>query len=310
MSDEEPLVVEIEQEAEQEVVIGEEHKEEPKEEIADPGQMEGKRRDQSRVPPERFEEVYAKWKNSERKISEFSEKLASNEAVMEEVRKHNKALMEKLETISTKAIDAIEQPRTPPGQTEEPPAVTAARKSVEELEDRKAEALDRLDSKEVIRIDKELRKLERVLDGYEFYKAEQAKKASSKPDKPQKQPDPQEQTTDPDIAKFISETPWYQKDPIMTGAAKEYDLYLMQKPEWSKEPLAKRLAEVKRVIEEKFKPSKSTRPSGAESGLNLQRPSSGQRTVKLTQQQIAVAAGLGLTNEEYAKQLNFIGGTV
>jgi hypothetical protein len=293
--------------------------EEKTEEILDPGQNEGKKfkPDQSRVPPERFEEVYGKWKGTERKLNELSENLKSKEAVMEEVRKHNQALMEKIEKLSTRAIEAVEtvkeQQSTPQG---EPPQVVAAREAMEELEEKKVVALDRLDSKEVIRIDKELRKVERYLEGYESFVAQ--KKAKSRAQKEEPPPPPPEQTPDPDIAAFQKTADWYGKDPLMTGAAKEYDLYLSAQPEWQNKPFSARLEKVKKDIEERFgtpppPPPKSSSPKpspGAESGLGLSRASSHSKTVKLNEQQLAVAKGLGITPEDYAKQLNFLGGAV
>jgi uncharacterized coiled-coil protein SlyX len=318
MPDEQEIVVETPPEQPpQEVdvtekLLGEEKPEEP----LDPGQNEGKKfkPDQSKVPPERFEEVYGKWKGTERKLNELSESLKSKEAVMEEVRKHNQALMEKIEKLSNKAIEAVETvkdqvPQMPQG---EPPQIIAARKAMTELEEKKEAALDRLDSKEVIKLDKELRKVERYLEGYEEFMAN--KRAEAKP-KPKKEdpPAPKEQTADPDIEAFQKDASWFGKDPIMTGAAKEYDLYLSGQPEWKDKPFSARLKEVKKTIEERFGNGSQPKPKpspGAESGLGLSRAPAGSKTVRLNEQQLAVAKGLGITPEDYAKQLNFLGGAI
>lgn len=320
MLDEQEIVVETPEATQPtEVEIAEELSgEDKKEEQLDPGQQEGKKfsPDQSNVPPKRFEEVYGKWKGTERKLNELSENLKTKDVVIEEARKHNQALMEKLEKLSSKAIEAVENVKEQPEAAQgDPPEVAAARSALEDLEARKEAALDRLESKEVIKLDKEIRKVERFLEGYEAFMARKRSEARSKKEKPQENKT-QGEELDPDIDAFIKESPWFNQDPIMTGAAKEYDLYLTVQKEWKNAPLSKRLKEVKRVIEERFgtpaggngNEPKRTRSSGAESGLGLSRAPSGPKTMKLNEQQLAVAKGLGITPEDYAKQLNFLGG--
>ena len=279
-------------------------------EIVDPGQNEGKRPSAGEVPEtveRRVSKAVAQLRGAEETIEKLKAQTSANEAVMSEVRKHNAALMEKLETLSNKAIDAVETSRQPAG---DPPEIVAIQKSIAELEARKEDAVDNLKGKEVVQIDKELRKLERVMEGYEFHKRQQAHQKKEPPRKQQEEWDPDK---DPDVIAFKKDADWYEKNPIMTGAAKEYDLHLSALPEWRGKPLSERFKEVKRVVEEQFSVKRESKPKppGAESGIGLQRPgTSGARTVKLSAQQLQVAEGLGIKPEDYAKQLAFLGGAV
>ena len=312
MPDEE-VVVEVPAEESQEVSLEEAGLSGEKEEIIDPGQMEGKPkpRHEDEPGPEtpRFKKIYARLKGAEETIEGLKSDKAEKEAVMSEVRKHNAALMEKLEALSNRAIDAVETARTPAGEPEE---IVSIRQAIADLESRKEEAVENLKGKEVVQIDRELHKLERIVAGYEYHAAQQKeskKRPPTAPDPASKQP-----PMNPDVEVFEREATWYNKDPIMTGAAKEYDLYLSQSPEWKGKPFGERLRKVKEDIETRFNsvtPSKP-KPVGAESGLGLQRPPGQQsaKTVKLSAEELAVVQGLGITPEAYAKQKNFLGGAV
>ena len=315
---EEEIQVEPIPEEEQEVSLEETGLEPPKEEVVDPGQLEGKEkpRPQDNEPgPDtpRFKKVYARLKGAEETIEKLKGKDAENAAVMEEVRKHNAALMDKIEKLSNKAIDAVESSRQPSG---DPPEIVTVRQTISDLEARKEEAVENLKGKEVVQIDRELRKLERVLEGYEIHKSREAEfrkhnAASRKPEKEEPKA-----TADPDIEEFVKQTKeWYGKDPIMTGAANEYELYLSTLPEWKSKPFSDRLKKVKEDIEGRFgmKSESKPKPPGAESGIGLQKPPGslgGVKTVKLSAAEIAVANGLGITPEAYAKQKQFLGGAI
>jgi uncharacterized coiled-coil protein SlyX len=311
MPDEE-IVVETPTEESQEVSLEEAGLAVEKEEIADPGQMEGKR------PPEevrhdpfekRVSKVVARLKGAEETIERLKSKEASNEAVMSEVRKHNAALMEKLEALSNKAIEAVETTRQPAG---DPPEIVNIRQAIADLESRKEEAVENLKGKEVVQIDRELHKLERIVEGYEYHKQKEATEKTR--EKAQPKPPVQQPDIDPILDEFTKDNDWFNKDPIMTGAALEYDRFLLAKPEWKGKPDKERFRQVRADIESRFntKPEAKPKPVGAESGIGLQRPSGSlsSKTVKLSSEEMAVAQGLGITPESYAKQKNFLGGAV
>jgi len=314
MGEEEIQEVEAPEEESPEVVLENAGLTGEQEEVVDPGQMEGKRKPDDEPGPDtpRFKKIYARLKGAEVTIENLRSKDSEKEAVMNEVRKHNQDLMNRIEALSNKAIEAVEtvQKAVPEG---DPQDIVYVKQAITDLETRKEEALENLKGKEVIQIDRELRKLERVLEGYEYHKSKlQAEKKQKPKDAPGRE--------DPDIANFISEAKWFNKDPIMTGAAMEYDLYLSGTPEWKGKPLKDRLVKVKQDIESRFNAKESTagptraKPPGAESGLGLQNhqgtsPLSG-KTTKLSSAEMAVVQGLGITAEAYLKQKQFLGGAV
>ena len=312
MPDEE-VVVEVPAEESQEVSLEEAGLSGEKEDIIDPGQMEGKPkpRNEDEPGPEtpRFKKIYARLKGAEETIEGLKSDKAEKEAVMSEVRKHNAALMEKLEALSNRAIDAVETTRQPAG---DPPEIINIKQAIADLEARKEEAVENLKGKEVVQIDRELHKLERIVEGYEYHKQKEATEKTR--EKAQPKPPVQQPDIDPILDEFTKDNDWFNKDPIMTGAALEYDRFLLAKPEWKGKPDKDRFRQVRADIESRFntKPEPKPKPAGAESGLGLQRPSGSlsSKTVKLSSEEMAVVQGLGITPEAYAKQKNFLGGAV
>ena len=83
------------------------------------------------------------------------------------------------------------------------------------------------------------------------------------------------------VAKWASDAEWFDKDgakydPIMAGAAIEYDKLLGAKPEWKSRPLMERLAKVKEDIEKRFRyeaPPKMPTVEGGNHGNAPQAPS-------------------------------------
>lgn len=275
-------------------------------ELEDPGTREGKARkpkEEHEPPPDspRFKKVYAAWKNAEEKIEELNSKFSTSEAIMDEMRQHNKNLVEKLEKIASRPAES-------PMPSGEPPEIRAARKSIEDLEEQKVEAIEKVDGKAVSRIDRELRKLERVVEGYEWWaRNEQNRRARERAAS-----QPKEEGLPKEIQDFVDNTPWYNQDLKMTGYANMLDAKMMNSKEWENKPVSKRLAEVRRQVEAEFNwqpdgMGRTTKPPAVESGVGLNKPGgAGGRSVKLTAQQIKVAEGLGISVEDYAKQLDYL----
>lgn len=310
MGEEEQVVVEKEEPTPTEILLGEDAG--PEQE--DPGQREGRksRPEDNEPPPDspRWKQVYAKMKEFERDREDLKAKLSEKDSVMEEIRKHNAALMSRVEEISNKALDSIGKKEESAGPSIE---IQALQTTIEQLEERKAEALEALNSKVVISIDREIRKLEKMLDAEQERQTKASKKDTEKP----KATVSQDQDLSPDLKEFMTEAKeWFFRDPIMTGAAMEYDRFLSVQPEWKGKPEKERYKKVKTDIEQIFgkikqKPApeggNSRRPASPESGVGLSKPGGAlAKTVKLTPQQLQVAEGLGVSPEEYAKQVLFV----
>jgi hypothetical protein len=241
----------------------------------------------------RFKEVYGKMKTYERELEGLKSSLESERVA---ARDHNQKLVSAIEKMSSKTIESLEAKETKETTASQMGHLNSA---LEDLEERKTEAMKDGEYKSVGRIDREIRRVERAMEMVEIG----SKRAAPTPSSP-----PQD-ITDPDIEEFVRNAKWWEKDPIMTGAAKELDWYLSNEPKWRGKPLKERLQEVKKVVEDRFA-WKGAKPSGAESGMGQPGGKMGDGTtrIRLNSEQVAAAKGLGLTPTEYAHQLVLMGG--
>jgi hypothetical protein len=287
-------------EEEQPIIVEETPPEPPQEVLVSPPDPLEEEEEREGPAPDhpRFKKVYAKWKDAERKISEIQKKMEEETGAISEMRSHNQKLVSTIEKLSNRTAEVVESIEGREKKGEVAAEMEHWGSTLESLEERKVEALRDGDYKSSIQIDKEIRKVERIME-----KVGKSAQESVKPKPRSEDPPP----LDPDIEKFTKASKWFNTDPIMTGAAKEYDMYLSVQPDWKSKPLAERLKEVKRVVEKKFA-WQGTKPASTESGEGLpQGPGMGApRRVKLSDAQIRAAEGLGLTKEEYAKQLSMM----
>ncbi|MCR4286912.1 MAG: hypothetical protein NUW09_02740, partial [Deltaproteobacteria bacterium] len=110
------------------------------EEPSDPGQLEGKPKNQHEPPPEspRWKQVYKNWKDNERKVSEL-------EAKLQEDRKDKEALsMQMKEILETVQAPKLEEPKVQPEQSLEADRSNTMRQ-IEDLKAKKREALKDMD---------------------------------------------------------------------------------------------------------------------------------------------------------------------
>jgi hypothetical protein len=250
-------------------------------------------------PPDhpRFKQVYGKLKAQERENEELRRSMEEERAA---AREHNRKLVEAVERLSTNTTRVVDRMEERQEKESASAIIGGLEDTLGELEERKIEALKDGDYKSVTRIDRDIRRVEKEIE-----------RVSSTPP-PTKAAPPAQNGGEPDdldpvIVKFVGDTPWFNRDPLMTGAAKELDLALSLSPKWKGKDLKERLSHVRATIEERFA-WKGTRPQGGESGAGLPsgKPDSPTR-VRLNDFQITVARGLGLTPEEYAHQLVLMG---
>lgn len=281
----------------------------------DPGALEGlsqKKTDprETEPPPDhpRFKEIYRKMKDYERGLAERDE-------VIKGAQEHNKALADKLEALAGKAMDSMDAMAKQPRPV--PKAVPKAEiddldEQIADLEAQLAEALDleTHNPKRAASITRRIQKLEAAKLRHEFSSPKDPK--DPPPENKGKQPPP----PDPGVVWFLDAAKdWWAKDPLMTGAAKELDMVLSNDPAWKGKSVRDRLEEVKRQVEEKFNPSgkddkrKNDPPSpnpkpsqGLVEPGNLSGNAGNPRVIKLTPQERQVAAGLGISDQDYAKQ--------
>ncbi len=223
--------------------------------IDDPGQFEGipkvsNKEEFTEKVQDRIDELTKNWRGTERDLKAAIEKLTDRDEEVEELISQNQKLMGIIEgkEKQPKGLDPEEGIRIEIKTVRE--KMSDARKKLEwdvydQLEDKLNDLSDQL-------VDVKVKKVERS-------KPADGSKAISKNA----------------VAEFTVENSWFDPvsdsyDPMMRGAALEYDDFLLTKKEWKDKPLSVRLKEVKRVVESKFAGTFKSGPPRVEPSRRLE----------------------------------------
>ncbi len=247
---------------------------------------------------ERWNEVYWEAKEGKRAkdelVRERADRAKDREAI-DAAREHNKALVEAIDKFTT-VVEGKDGDAELKGLEDKVVELKVAKKSAREKADFDRES----------QIDDEIVDLKiEIRDRKAAVKAATEKKATA----PVKVEDDKGGELTPEEAavykKWAGETEWFRSDPRMRKAAMEAETETWADPDFEFATIAEVLAEVKKKVEEKFewKPSgnevKGRRGAGVESGV-------GDRGVitkiKLSTKEQTIMQGLGVPQEEYAKQ--------
>ena len=285
---------------EEEVGVKVEIEEEPKPTIkpkVDP------REAQDKLTPDspRFKEVYGQMKALERKVEEYEEKGKSTEKLMAEFKSHNERLAKAIESqveLSREAITA--------GKDESDEEIKQLASHLAELKVKKVNALKTFAYQEVADIDDE------IMETKDEIKSIKYRKGMKEKDKGKEKENVE---VDPAFIAFIEDTPWFNgdtADPVMIQAAYEMDNVLLRDPKWAKKSIGERLAEGGRRVEARFdwKPDKTsikTKPLSGVEGVSGVRGVK-TKTITLSPEQVAMAKGLDIPLEAYAKQVALMEG--
>lgn len=251
---------------------------------------------QENLTPEspRFKEVYKKMKNLERKIEEYEERGKSTGTLIEDLRKHNERLAKAIES----SVDLTREVVTA-GRDTGDDELKVLHGQLTELKASKTAALKSFDYDKVSEID------EQIMETKFAIKDATQQKATPKPQK--------DGGVDPAFGDFVDATPWFNgdtADPVMISAAYEMDKVLLRDPKWSSRPISERLAEVGRRVEARFdwkqKGNGGKPASGVEGRSSITPTKSGETTVRLSADELAICKGLSITPEAYARQKSFM----
>lgn len=257
---------------------------------------------QEKITPDmpRYREVYGKMKSYERKVEELEEKDKTTEKLMEEFRIHNERLAKAIESqveLSREAITADKEKKSEDGIFNELTTHLAG------LKEKKVAALKSFDYDAVADIDEAIMETK---DELKELKKTTPAKAKEKGENTE---------VNPAFISFLKETKWMNgddADPLMVQAAYTMDDILLKDEKWSKKSVAERLAEVGRRVEARFnwksgKGKNGNKPVIGSEGVSREGGRS-SNVVTLTPEQVAVANGLGIPLEKYARQVLLIGG--
>jgi hypothetical protein len=237
----------------------------------------------------RFKDVYGKWKGTERELEAEKKARANDRKVMEEMVKHNKELAGAMKKIADKPVAAPQPEEDKVGKLEE---------KLSGLLDKRAQARKDLEHDKVDSIQDEIADLK-----LDIRDAKREAKEKAKAPEPKKD----DIEVDPAITQFVSEHPWFETDSVMKAAAIAIDNELVGLPEWANKSTNERMKEVAKKVEERFnhKPERQAPPAGAVENGDGPKPT-GRKSVKLNETELELAAGFGITPEDYAAQKDAI----
>ena len=179
----------------------------------------------------------------------------------------------------------------------------------ESLRNKLKEAIDRGDIDQQVEAQTALAKLAQHNDRLAYVKRQKeyaAKQAEIAQATPQQAPQQQKPIPDPKATAWAERNTWFGQDEPMTLTA--FSIHKKMVEEEGYDPTSDDYYNeldnrIRRDFPHKFG-EKTNRTSGpAVAGANRTSKSSNKKSVKLTQSQVAIAKKLGITNEQYAKQL-------
>lgn len=230
------------------------------------------------APPEgspRWNEIYGKMKQYERDIEVLKNEKEDMKALMEEMKSFNKKLSASI-TAQTEAFTEM---------VKKDPKVSIDEK-IQQLKIERKEALENLDYDLAEEINDKIFDL----------------KLEKRDIKPKNIKPPQ---VDIDAYQaFITNVEWYQKDPEMRMYANELDKEFAMDSVWGKRSVKDRLAEIKKRTEKRFDYN-VPKVSGVEGVVGYGKTS---KSIKLSQDEMALANAFGLSYEDWAKQKLYIEG--
>lgn len=179
----------------------------------------------------------------------------------------------------------------------------------ESLRNKLKEAIDRGDIDQQVEAQTALAKLAQDNERLAYVKRQKeyaAKQAEIAHATPQQAPQQQKPIPDPKATAWAERNTWFGQDEPMTLTA--FSIHKKMVEEEGYDPTSDDYYNeldnrIRRDFPHKFG-EKTNRTSGpAVAGANRTSKSSNKKSVKLTQSQVAIAKKLGITNEQYAKQL-------
>lgn len=253
---------------------------------------------QDNITPDmpRYREVYWKMKSLEGKLEEAEEKKLSSEKLLVEFRTHNERLAKAIE-------DQVELSRNTIGMNEkkvsEDGYLNGLHERLKELKEKKINAFKTFEYETIPDMDDEIAEIK---DEIKEFKTQRENISYAQ----------EEEKIDPAFISFLNETSWMkgeEADPLMVQAAYTMDELLLKDEKWRKASVADRLKEVGRRIEARFN-WKLDKGSGRKSVIGsegVSKASSSSKVITLTPAQVAVANGLEIPLDRYARQLAIMG---
>jgi len=235
-------------------------------------------------PPEhpRFKQIYGKLKASERELERLKGSSEANDRLIQEMRDHNIALQEAVNKLSDTKDETVKRDL----------------KNIHEgLLKEKRQAFEEGNYDKLVDIDERL---------FELKVAMKTKPEKVVKEKPAPAAIKIDGSKDKDIADFKASAEWFDSDDMMTGAAIEMEKALLVKYKGSK-AYSEVLKEVKSEVEKRFKyespkdEEEDEMHQSVEGGSNISGKAK-PNSVKMSRDEMEVAAKLGVKPEDFAKQ--------
>jgi len=266
----------------------------------------------------RFKKIYAKSKQYDEAVEQL-EDLKTKMSEMEQAGTSTKEMIDAMRKHNADLTSAIQQ--SVEASTAATTATTTASKSasieaeISSLEDKATAARAALDFDEFAKFNQMVYNKKAEL---EKITTEPTKKPGSKvADQP-----PSKVELSPEVKEFAEKHPWSISNPAMYQAALAQETLLRVDPKWSGKAESEIYSEVGRLVEEMYDYNKSGKieestqksmfkpamKAGAEPPGSSRKPNPGDSNkVRLNSEQRQMAKNLGVSEVDYAKQLQLIG---
>jgi hypothetical protein len=248
----------------------------------------------------RFKKVYAKLKAAERRVEALEKRGEEDTSLKEEMKEHNRTLQDALERTAIATEKASEATVKAAEQSAEDVLEKEFKGIHTRLLEQKKNAYEQQDYGTVVEIDDKLSDLK--IEMNKLNNDKNAPKVSDETTNTALSPERQKE-----VERFMGNTSqWWEKDPMMTGAAKQIEQSLLTDVAWLNKPYGDLLDEVQKQIEKRFgftggKEDETPSVNTVEGSSNVSQKG-GATVVKLSREELKIAKGLGVSPEEWAQQ--------
>jgi hypothetical protein len=251
----------------------------------------------------RFKEIYGKMKAFETQVEAFKLDKEQSGNVIDALKEHNTKLAEAIEKSMSKVANTVVAKQDSDSLNNE---IVNINTSINDLREQRKQSFKDADWDRADNISELIDEAKSKLVDLKRQKASKITVKDEKINIPANVDMPEMDSSSKKIIDtWVKDNKWYIDDPLMQGAALQYEATKIKDASWASKPLVERLTDIKNTVEGRFGVSK--KGNGA-SGVDMSNVSgtSGATEVTLSAEEVAVANALGISPKDYAQQVVFI----
>jgi len=259
-------------------------------------------------PPDhpRFKEIYGKMKEFEKQVEAMKLDKEQNGNMIDALKEHNTKLAEAVEKSMTKVSEAVTKKQEEDSISNEINSITT---SITDIREQRKKAFSDADWDRADNLSELLDDAKSKLANLKKQKDTKIVVTNEKIKVSPEEASVMSESSKKIIDTWVADNKWYLEDPLMAGAALNYEAQKMKDSEWASKPIVERLAEIKKVVEERFGMSKGGNGATSAPSVDISSEAGSRQVISVTSlssEQMAAARALGITPEDYAQQIKFI----